>query len=399
PVPLRVMAPDVEIPLPLERLLARLLAKRPGERPRRVTDITPELSALAEGVYDSRTTRMPLMATTPGGLRQIVPPGEEGEDPRWGGPTMRVLEDPLAGRREMPPRTAPDAREDGSSTDGTGRLLGLDPGSVRGGEPAGPVPDPEARREGTEDYTKPGDGGDETPIYQPTVGSTPARRQEPWRNPDYIPMDGKDEWTTTSRHIPGMDVEEADPPPHAEWDAPSPAWESPPARKGAAIPRPQERSNRLLAVLVVLLISVTLLAGALHYQLLDGFMARFGLGRPVRLTGEPGPPRPAARPDRRGAEYTSEAVSTGAEDDAGSAAKDVSEPPAERVSGDAAAETAADVPFEAIEQARRQGLQAAGRGDFLEAIGHFERARELGGEPEDLDRLIDECRRKHQEQR
>ncbi|MBM4371775.1 MAG: serine/threonine protein kinase, partial [Deltaproteobacteria bacterium] len=56
PVPLRVMAPDVEIPLPLERLLARLLAKRPGERPRRVTDITPELSALAEGVYDSRTT-------------------------------------------------------------------------------------------------------------------------------------------------------------------------------------------------------------------------------------------------------------------------------------------------------------------------------------------------------
>ena len=50
------------------------------------------------------------------------------------------------------------------------------------------------------------------------------------------------------------------------------------------------------------------------------------------------------------------------------------------------------------EEIRRRGVRAAAAGDYEAAMELFKGSRELGGEPADLDRLIDECRRKLAEQ-
>ncbi len=210
--------PSVEIPIPVERLLNCLMAKRPGDRPRGIVEVTSELAALQEGSYDPRTTRMPRMSTSPGGLRQIVEGELDTDDIRLTEGESTGLEDVREKSSSekidfVPPEKAEDERRNTSE-------------GMSASE--GPVAE---ETEDTEDYT--GDGveaGDATPLYQKKIsskGSGKGKGSEDWRDEEHIPMDGRDEWTTTSRHIPRVDADETEPP-DMEWDAPAPDWERPP---------------------------------------------------------------------------------------------------------------------------------------------------------------------------
>jgi len=409
PVPVGIMAPDIEIPVPIERLLNRLLAKRPGERPRGIVEVTSELAALLEGSYDPRTTRMPRMSTSPGGLRQIVG-GELDTD----GIRLPVAETAgLEDIRSTPGVEAPDPANvtaegvHGSTSEGIA-VSHDEPGEVDG--PAGPEgtedysKSGDAFAEGTEDYTKDGEDSpeeaDATPLYQKTLSPRSAgasKGREDWRDEEYIPMDGRDEWTTTSKHIPRVEHEDTEPP-AMEWDAPAPEWERPPVWDGDddddAIPaKITRRSNSLLLGLMLVLALVVLIAGALHYQLLDGIVERFGLGTASSSeNGEPSAaparsPRPAPKPAPEPAPMPEPVPERTPEPEPG---------PAPVVAGpDSKSESADPVRAEEI---RRRGVRAAAAGDYEAAMELFKRSRELGGEPADLDRLIDECRRKLAEQ-
>ena len=401
PVSVRIVAPEMEIPVPLERLLNRLLAKRPGDRPRRVTEVTPELSALLDGSYDPHTTRMPRMASSPLGLMEIV--GKDDDGSRWAYSDTGGIQDP---------RSMDSSREEET---GTGRGIPTAPEPLKHLEPSEPpenddmdgqpsslqeIPDGDGERhEGTNDYTEETNdytedgvgGGDETPIYQPKISST---GKEDWRYKEFIPMDDRDEWTTTSKHIPRLEHDDTEPP-KVEWDAPAPDWESPPQlwaedqeEEDAA---PARRSHLLRYVLMGILTILIVLVALFHYQFLDGVVERFGIGR------EPVFEEKARAPD--GPEAVRARTTT-------------PEPPVEPPVEDSPAPVpepepevvpvAPSPPAGDLAQAeviRRNGIRAAAVENYEAAIELFKRSRELGGEPEDLERLINECRRKMAEKK
>ena len=411
PVPVRIMAPDVEIPVPVERLLNRLLAKRPGDRPRGVPEVTSELAALLEGSYDPRTTRMPRMSTSPAGLRQIV----EGEldtdgirlsvvDPSG---LADVRKESSAGENDAIPVAADPEAAKGNTSEGVAALSpeGTEDDSKDGDDLAEGTGD---YAEGTEDYTQEGEEPpkeqDATPLYQkilsPRSGGAKKGREE-WRDEDYIPMDGRDEWTTTSKHIPRVDHDDTEPP-GVEWDAPAPEWERPPPVWGEDEGGPSNlvsrRSSTLLLGLMAILALVVVIAGALHYQLLDGIVERFGLGGVASSdTGEPSrAPAPAPAPATRPTDEVAPAVDPEPEPAPGPAPEPVPEPAQPEVAGSDAVSGGADLGR--ADEIRRRGVRAAAAGDYEAAVELFKRSRELGGDPGDLDRLIDECRRKLAEQ-
>ncbi len=415
PVPVRIMSPEIEIPVPVESLLNRLLAKRPGDRPRGAPEVSSELAALLEGSYDPRTTRMPRMSTSPAGLRQILGGDLDTDGFRLEGTGSSGLADirPLPSRETTSPGTAgvdayassepaPGTTSDGfvasEAPDGTGDYA---EGTGDYAEGTGDY------AEGTEDYTKDGDespdAADATPLYQKTLSPrSPGgkRGREEWRDEDYIPMDGRDEWTTTSKHIPRVDHEDTEPP-FVEWDAPAPDWERPPPVWGESEDRVPagrtRRSSALLVGLTVILALVVIIAGALHYQLLDGLVERFGLGRVASSgNGEPSP-APAAGSVRRSPPRPAPAVDPQALPDPEATPHpgfEAVQPEAvvpEAVVPDAVVSTV-DLPR--ADDIRRRGVRAAAAGDYEAAVELFKRSRELGGDPADLDRLINECRRK-----
>jgi len=392
PIPVRIMAPEVEIPIPVERFMNRLLEKRPSERPRGAAEVTSELAALLEGSYDSRTTRMPRLSTSPTGLRQIVEDESDMDDSRWAYVDSSGLQDTRVG----------------SSTDQFGRStdeLAQDAAEEsRGTEDY--TEGSEDSAEGTEDYTEDGaDGGDATPFYQKQlkpVGRT--EEKEDWLDEEFIPMDGKDEWTTTSRHIPRIAQEDTEPP-EVEWDAPEPEWEReppPPVWAGpetGAVTR-SPRSSLLTAALMVTLAIVVLFSAALHYQLLDGLADRFSpKSEPAAEASRPATaaPEPAPRPSPVPRLIATQPSSTPAPEPS-SAPK--SEPGRANVTSSPAGADASDRPADAprADEIRRRGVRAAAAGDYEAAIALFKRSRELGGDPADLGRLIDECRKKVAEQ-
>ena len=294
PVPVRIMAPEIEIPVPVERLLNRLLSKRPGDRPRGVTEVASELRALLEGSYDPRTTRMPQMSTSPTGLRQIVGDAIDTDGLGWSVATSSGLRDArglASGSAKVSAPSDPDESDRGNTSEGL--LLGENDPSLDAERDSEGTED---FSEGTEDYTSDGaSGGDATPLYQKAVeAGDRASGREDWRDEEYIPMDDRDEWTTTSKHIPRVDVEETDPP-FVEWDAPAPDWERPAPvwgeEDGREGTRRSLRSNALPVGLMVLLGLVIVIAAVLHYQLMDGLVERFGLRSDV--SSEAG--APAAR--------------------------------------------------------------------------------------------------------
>ena len=387
PVPVRIMAPEVEIPVPVERLLNRLLTKRPGDRPRRITEVTSELAALIDGSYDPNTTRMPRMATSPPGLRQIV--DEEISD------DFRIVVVDPGGLEAAKDETNPGPG--GEAPKGRTKTSEGLPATV--GRPEMDRDDEES--EGTEDYTEgtgdfPGTGdGDPTPLYQKALSPDGSKKgKEAWRDEDYIPMDGKDEWTTTSKHIPQVYSEETDPP-GVEWDAPAPDWENPPpvweeSDLGEALPSRRRSHTRL--VLMVLLVAVAVLAAALHYQLLDSLVERFGLTAGPASQDEPGPAARAPTFEDQSGPVSGERPSSDPLPEPAPGSDPVPSVDSPKVE-DGAADPAR------VDEIRRRGVRAAAVGDFEAAIVLFERSLDLGGNPADLDQLIDECRRKLAEQR
>jgi len=185
-------------------------------------------------------------------------------------------------------------------------------------------------------------------------------------------------------------------PPFVEWDAPVPDWERPApvwgADGGTAPTVAPRRTNTVLLGLMLVLTLVAVIAAALHYQLLDGIVERFGLGG--EASSEAGDLVPAPPPARRPAPKMELAP------EPAPAPSPVLVPePAETAEPTEPVVSSPDTvsgteDLVRADEIRRRGIRAASAGDYEAAVELFKRSRELGGDPADLDRLIDECRRK-----
>ena len=80
PRPIRVVSPDVEVPLELERFLLQMLAKDPADRPESAAAVRFELERILEATGERVTTSLPQLVSSSDGVRRVTASLLESED-------------------------------------------------------------------------------------------------------------------------------------------------------------------------------------------------------------------------------------------------------------------------------------------------------------------------------
>jgi len=80
PHPIRVVSPDVEVPLEFERFLLQMLAKDPADRPESAAAVRFELERILEATGERVTTSLPHLLSSSDGVRRVTASLLESED-------------------------------------------------------------------------------------------------------------------------------------------------------------------------------------------------------------------------------------------------------------------------------------------------------------------------------